>query len=78
MRGIKIKKQAGSYTTHRLLTFLAVMLGILTTLLLFNSYSITSITGYNVLEELYGNLASMVLVLVIVVLIAIYLKLVEN
>jgi hypothetical protein len=36
------------------------------------------VTGYNVLTDLYGNLAPMVLVVAIVIIIAIYLKIVEN
>ena len=78
MRSVKIISQPGSYITHKLLTYLAVVLGLLTTVLLVYSQKITSITGYNVLTDLYGNLAPMVLVIAIVIVIAIYLKIVEN
>ena len=78
MRGVKITSQSGSYMTHKLLTSLVVVLGLLTTVLLVYSQKITSLTGYNVLTDLYGNLAPMVLVVAIVIIIAIYLKIVEN
>ena len=78
MRGVKITNRPGSYVTHKLLTSLAVVLGLLTTILLIYSQRITNITGYNVLTDLYGNLAPMVLVVTIVIIIAIYLKIVEN
>ncbi len=78
MRGVKITSKPGSYATHKLLTSLAVVLGLLTTVLLVYSQRVTSVTGYNVLTDLYGNLAPMVLVVAIVIIIAIYLKIVEN
>jgi hypothetical protein len=78
MRGVKVQRTEHSSSTHKLVFTLAVALGILTTILLFYSTEVIGITGYSVLPELYGAAAPTFLVVCVVVLIAIYVKLVED
>tara|TARA_Y100000310_G_scaffold340574_1_gene436897 strand:+ start:11132 stop:11368 length:237 start_codon:yes stop_codon:yes gene_type:complete len=78
MATLRVKNEPVGSATHKVINILAISLGILTTLTLFYSQMITSVTGHNVLGQLYGGAAPFVLILMIVMLIALYLKLVKN
>jgi hypothetical protein len=78
MGGPKVKRRACSSGTHKLMASLAVVLGLLTTVMLFNFGGFTGVTGYSVLSGIYGGMAPIMMVLIVVILIALYVKLMEN
>ncbi len=78
MRGPKVERKSCSSATHKLMAIVAVVLGLLTTVMLFRFSDVAGITGYNVLSDVYGGVAPVVLVLIVVILIALYVKLIEN
>ena len=47
-------------------------------MVLFKFSDVAGITGYSILSEVYGGVAPVVLVLIVVILIALYVKLIEN
>ncbi len=78
MRGVKIQKQEHSSAVHKMVATLAVTFAVLAGTILLYSQEIVSVTGYSVLPELYGSFAPLFLVICVVVLIAVYVKLVKE
>ncbi|MDP3917321.1 MAG: hypothetical protein Q8Q42_03470 [Nanoarchaeota archaeon] len=84
MRGVRVRKVKDSSVSHKALNYLTVFLLVLITALLFTYSDTSTVTGYvvanhaNPLGEIYGGLAPLVLILIVVVLIVTYRKIVEN
>jgi uncharacterized membrane protein len=78
MRGPKVRRKACSSLTHKLMAFLAAVMGLLITSILFKFENFKGITGYSVLGNIYGGMAPIMMVVIVVILIALYVKLVEN
>ncbi len=75
MKGVKVKRLNGSYSTHKLLDCVAVVLGILTVLLIALS---RNLVGSGQVLKGSGMFAPILLIVLVVVLIGVYLKISEN
>jgi len=75
---VNFKKKEGNHATRRLMTVLAISFGVLTSLVLFLTSEGVSISGYSILTSAYGGAAPVILVVILILIIALYSRVVKN